>query len=149
MHVFKELYRDADGSIAIETAFVAPLLAMLSLGGFEVSAMVARQTELQSAASEAEAIALAASPDTAAERATVKSVIMASTGLEANEVAIAEKFRCSDAAVIVATETACEEDTTVWKYVEVTLSTTYTPTWQNWGFGQTINYNVVRRVMIS
>jgi Flp pilus assembly protein TadG len=149
MQTLKHLYHHAGGSIAIETAIVAPVLAILSLGGFEVSAMVARQTELQGAASEAESIALSASPDTAAERDTVKNVIMASTGLEPGEVTVVEKFRCGDAPIIVATQTSCEEGITVWKYVEITLTTSYTPTWQSWGFGKTVNYNVVRRVMIS
>ena len=73
MRGFRTLLRDARGSMAIETAIVAPVLAMLSVGGFEVSAMVARQTELQSAASEAEGIALAASPDDAGKLATLST----------------------------------------------------------------------------
>ena len=52
--------RNEDGSMAIETAFVAPILLVLALGGFEVSSMVARQTELQSAAAEAAAVVRAA-----------------------------------------------------------------------------------------
>jgi Flp pilus assembly protein TadG len=148
MRAFGSLLRDARGSIAIETAIVAPVLAMLSVGGFEVSAMVAKQTELQSAASEAESIALASPPDDAAERATLKNVIAASTGLEADEVTVTERYRCGDAAAIVTSDTVCNNGVVVWKYVEITLATTYTPTWNSWGLGDPIDYNVVRRVMI-
>jgi Flp pilus assembly protein TadG len=55
------LRRDARGTMAIETAIVAPVLALMAIGSFEVGSMVSRQQELQSAASEAESIILAAS----------------------------------------------------------------------------------------
>lgn len=135
--------------MAIETAIVAPVLAMLSVGGFEVSAIVARQNELQSAASEAESIALAAKPDTAEKLATLKSVIMSSTGLSSTEVTVSNRYRCGTAATLASAAASCASGTTVWTYVQITLSTSYTPTWQSWGLGDTINYNVTRRVMIS
>ena len=69
------LVRDDRGSMAIETAFVAPVLLLLSLGGFEVSQMVAGQTELQSAAAEAAAVVRAVAPETTGERNTVRSII--------------------------------------------------------------------------
>ncbi|OZA93393.1 MAG: hypothetical protein B7X57_05165 [Erythrobacter sp. 34-65-8] len=47
--------RDRRGSIAIETALVAPVLAVLALGSFEVGSLVSRQHELQTAAAEGEA----------------------------------------------------------------------------------------------
>ena len=58
------LLRCARGAFAIETALVAPLLALMSIGTFEVGTMVSRQQELQSAASEAESIILAAAGGT-------------------------------------------------------------------------------------
>ena len=53
--------RDRRGTMAIETTIVAPVLALMAIGSFEVGSMVSRQQELQSAASEAESIILAAS----------------------------------------------------------------------------------------
>ena len=149
MRGFRTLLRDARGSMAIETAIVAPVLAMLSVGGFEVSAMVARQTELQSAASEAEGIALAASPDDAGKLATLKNVIVASTGLTTEKVSVTNAYRCGDAGVMVASATVCATGQTVWKYVQIQLTDSYTPTWASWGLGSTMNYNITRRVMIG
>ncbi|NCU11657.1 MAG: pilus assembly protein, partial [Sphingomonadaceae bacterium] len=63
------LHRESDGAMVIETALVAPVLVLLSLGAFQISGVIARQTELQSAASEAAAIALASPPDSATKRA--------------------------------------------------------------------------------
>ena len=40
------LRHDASGAAIVETAVVVPVLAILSLGGFEVSNIVARQSEL-------------------------------------------------------------------------------------------------------
>ena len=143
------LLRDARGSMAIETAIVAPVLAMLSVGGFEVSAMVARQTELQSAASEAEGIALAAKPDDAAKLQTLKNVIMASTGLGTGNVTVTNTYRCGDSTVMVSSPTVCSTDEVAWTYVQIQLTDSYTPTWQSWGLGSTMNYNITRRVMIG
>ena len=143
------LLRDARGSMAIETAIVAPVLAMLSVGGFEVSAMVARQTELQSAASEAEGIALAAKPDDAAKLQTLKNVIMASTGLGTGNVTVTNTYRCGDSTVMVSSPTVCSTGEVAWTYVQIQLTDSYTPTWQSWGLGSTMNYNITRRVMIG
>ena len=149
MRRLRTLLRDARGSMAIETAIVAPVLAMLSIGGFEVSAIVARQTELQSAASEAEGIALAAKPDSAAKLQTLKNVIMASTGLDTANVTVTNTYRCGDSTLLVASETSCAAGEIAWTYVQIQMTDSYTPTWQSWGLGSTINYNITRRVMVG
>ena len=51
-----KLKRDERGAMMIETAIVAPVLILMSMGAFQVSQVVARQTELQNAAAEASAI---------------------------------------------------------------------------------------------
>jgi Flp pilus assembly protein TadG len=149
MRRIRTLLGDARGSMAIETAIVAPVLAMLSVGGFEVSAIVARQTELQSASSEAESIALAAAPDDAAKRATLKNVIMASTGLSTSQVAVTNTYRCGAATILVASASSCTSGQVVSTYVQIQLTDSYTPTWASWGLGGTMNYNITRRVMIG
>lgn len=149
MRRLRNLIRDARGSMAIETAIVAPVLAMLSVGGFEVSAMVARQSELQGAASEAESIALAAKPDDAGKRATLKNVIMASTGLTTSHVTVSNSYRCGDASVMVVSSTSCANGQVAWTYVTIQLTDTYTPSWTHWGFGAPMNYNITRQVMIG
>ena len=44
------LARDERGAMLIETAIVAPTLVLMSLGAYQISGVVARQSELQSAA---------------------------------------------------------------------------------------------------
>lgn len=143
------LCREAKGSMVIETAIVTPVLVMMALGGFEASRIVARQTELQSAAAEAAAIVRAAIPDTAAKRTTIRNVIAASTGIDANNITVTEVFRCGNATAYVSDDSTCANPDTVTNYVRVSMSTSYTPEWTNYGIGSTINYNVQRTVLIG
>lgn len=144
----RHLARNQRGAVMIETAIVAPVLIMMSLGAFQVSQIVARQTELQEAASEAAGIALAAMPDTAAERTTVKNIIVASTGLTSSQVTISEKFRCGTSTTYVDTDSSCV-GVKVANYVKIELDATYTPIWANWGLGGDLNFNVDRYVMVK
>ena len=145
----RRLRGDTAGSMVIETAIVAPVLAVLSLGGFEASSMVARQSELQSAAAEAEAIALASTPDTLQERNTIKAVIRASTGLAASKVTISNKYRCGTDAAKVANKATCPNADQVTTYLEIALTDTYTPVWTEFGIGSPLTYRVNRAVMVA
>lgn len=142
------LLRDERGAMMIETAIVAPVLVLLSMGAFQVSQIIARQTELQSAAAEASAIALAAPPETAEQRRILKGVVVSSTGLAATKVNITEKFRCGAATTYVSAASDCV-GTKVASYVLIELDDTYTPGWTEWGVGQPLNFNVDRYVMIK
>ena len=145
----RRLRRDQRGAIAIETAVVAPVLALMSVGAFQVSAMVARQSELQSAAAEAEAIALASPPDTVAERNTLKQIIMASARLDADQVTLVEKFRCNSAANLVDSSGTCATGDEISTFVQITITDTYTPQWTHFGVGEPLDYNLVRTVQVS
>lgn len=144
------LARDARGAVVIETAIVAPALVLLSLGGFEVSNIVARQSEIQSAAAEAAQIALAAKPDEEAEITIVKEVVMASTGLAADNVSLETVYRCKDGPTgYVSTTDDCDEGSIAWQYLQISMSDTYTPIWTSFGVGAPIEFNVVRTVMVA
>lgn len=147
-HFLARLRRDEAGAMLIETAIVAPVLVLMSIGAFQVSQVIARQTELQTAAAEASAIAQTAPPDTAEQRATLKDVIVASTGLDASKVTVSEKFRCGEATSYVATAEECV-DTKVAHYVLIEFDDTYTPSWTEWGIGSPITFNVDRYVMVK
>lgn len=142
------LWRDDRGAMLVETAIVAPVLVLMSMGAFQVSQVVARQTELQGAAAEATGIALASPPETNDQRTTLKSVIVASTGLDSDQVTVSEKFRCGSATTYVDSSSTCV-GTKVSSYVLIQLNDTYTPAWTQWGFGSPINFNVDRYVMIK
>jgi len=137
-----------DGSVAIEVAIVAPVLLLLSLGGFDASSMVARQTELQSAAAEAAAIVQAVPPTDEAGRNTVRDVLKVSTGLTDDDVSVVEIYRCGTSTDYVTTN-SCTTGEHVSKFIQATLTDTYNPVWTNFGIGGSIDYNVVRTVQIS
>lgn len=161
------LRTDETGAMLVETALVTPLLVLFSLGAFQVSGIVARQTELESAAAEASAIALASKPDTPSERDTLKQVIMASTGLPSapganllpsptsaggtdagstRGVSVTESYRCSSDTAMINNAANCTSGH-LSSFVTITLSDTYNPPWVQFGVGSPINYQVTRQVM--
>jgi Flp pilus assembly protein TadG len=141
------LLRDNRGTMLIETAIIAPVLVLMSLGAYQVSGMVARQSELQSAAAEASAIALAVEPDTDAKRTALKSVIMASTGLSTSKVTVAAAYRCGSGSFSTASNGCGSQKTS--QYVNIYLTDTYTPSWTHFGVGRPVTYRVRRYVMIK
>ncbi len=147
--LLSRLRQDREGAMVIETALVAPVLVLMSLGAYQVSGIVARQSELQSAAAEAGAIALASPPDTIAKRTVLKNVVMASSGLPANKVTVSVVYRCDAQTSFSNSATSCGTSGFVSSFVRIQLQDTYTPQWTRFGVGQPITYNVVRYVMIG
>ena len=137
---------DSSGTMAIETAIVAPILVLMSLGSFQVSTIVARQTELESAAAEGSAIALASAPDNPAKRTTLQQVIMTSTNLAATQVTVSEVYRCNSATTYLTASTSCTTGV-LSKYIKLYITDTYTPSWTRYGVGSPINFRVTRYVM--
>lgn len=150
--LFSRLRSDETGAMVIETALVAPVLVLMSLGAYQISGMVARQTELEGAASEAAAIALAAQPDTEAKRTTLQQVIQASTNLPAatspggRGVSVTEVYRCGVTSTYATSSTACTAGQ-ISRYVRISLVDTYNPTWTRFGLGSAVTYRVTRNVI--
>lgn len=142
------LRSDNRGTMIIETAIVTPVLLLMSMGAFQISQVVARQTELQNAAAEASAIALASPPDSATKRSVLKNIIVVSTGLAANKVTISAKFRCGSATTYVDSANSCV-GTKVSEFVLIQLDDTYTPVWTQWGLSKPLQFNVDRYVMVN
>ena len=143
------LSRASDGAMAIETAVVAPILLVLSLGGVEAGSMVARQSELQSAAAEALNIVQAAPPINPAQRTAIRDILKVSTGITSNDnVTVTEIYRCGTDADFVAAEADCGT-AAIATYIEIVLVDSYEPSWVAFGIGHEIDYNVVRTVQVS
>lgn len=137
------------GSVAIETAFVVPVLAMLALGGFETSRIIARGNELQSAMSEAAAVVIANPPETVSDRNTIEAIVETSTGLAANKVSLSRRFRCNDDATLAAAVTSCTTGAEISEFLRINITDSYTPIWTTFGVGQAINFNITRNVQVS
>lgn len=150
-HFFRSVLGNQAGSTVIETALVLPPLLALSVGSFEMSRIIARQADLQKAANEASDIVRAALPDTESKRTTIKSVIMASTGLPTEKVTIALAYRCSANSNYSDNVNSCSsgESTNATVYIKLVMTDTYTPIWQSYGMGSSMNYSVTRYVQIG
>lgn len=145
--LLRAILRDSRGAMAVETAIIAPVMVLFSLGSYQVSSLVARQSELQSAMSVAESIALATDPDTVDELTTLKNVVSASTGLATSKIAVAAAYRCNSSADYVALESTCATGANVSRYVRVTLTDSYVPIWTEFGVGKTIALRVDRYIL--
>jgi hypothetical protein len=143
------LARDSGGTMAIETAFVVPILLVMTFGGFEVSYMVARQSELRTAASEAVAITLSREAGQAVNDATVEDILEASTGLDDADVTLSRKYRCDLEDDLVDLESECAEGTVVSTFIVIEMDDTYTPAWTQFGIGGPVNFTVERTVQIG
>lgn len=146
--IWSNLLRDETGAIAIEVAIVLPTLLLMSLGAFEASMMVSRQMDLQNAAAEASQIALAAAPTDEAARATVKSVIVASTGVADTGVQVLERYRCGTEEDYVSDATTCVTPYYS-RFIEIVITETYTPSWAQITGMEPLTYNVSRMVQVG
>ena len=136
-----------EGTALIETAIIAPVLIMMSIGVFEASRMVARQSELQSTAEQATEITLATVPDTQGELDKVKAKLMASSGLGAARITLQFKYRCGTGSIST-TKPACSDDS-LNTYISMAISDEYQPIWSEWGVSRSFEYHVNRTVQIS
>ena len=148
-NTLKKFARNQRGSVAIETAFVIPILATMVLGGLEVSNIVSRQAELQTAAAEAAQVVLARPPKEASDRTKVESIIEASTGLAADKVTMQHRYRCDTSNALVADPDTCGTTSVISEFIIIRMSDTYTPAWTDFGIGRPVSFNVSRRVQIS
>lgn len=135
--------------MTIEMAAVVPVLVLMSIGTFEVSTMVSRQQELQSAASEGETIALAAAASAeTTSLTTVEDIIKTSMGLEDDQITITQLYRCDASETLVSDETGCSSDAVVTRYMRLELSDRYEPVWTQFGIGSAFDYNVDRMIQL-
>lgn len=145
----RSLLNDRCGAIVVEFALTAPILAMMVLGIFEVGMVVARQTELQSAASEIETIVLATNRGAETNPAELEKILMTSLNLPAEDVSVIRKVRCGISPNLADNPDSCAEDEVVSSYLVMDLNHTYLPTWTGFGIGREINLSVNRTVQIS
>lgn len=139
---------DERGSMAIETALITPLLALMALGTFEVSNIVSREQQLQSAANEASEIILAAAGGSGINSADLEEILEASLNLQDSQLQITQRFRCASN-VMVATQPTCNTGEQLYTYVHLNVTGTYSPMWTNFGVSSPITYSIQRTVQVS
>ena len=150
-----KLPRDCRGTMVIETAIIAPLLIILSIGAFEISTIVARHSEVQSAAAEAVAIVMAATPENQVQIEQIEAVMENSTGIPEDDVTFAIKVRCGTEDTLTVRQdltpdpALCgDEDRQAW-FLAISMTDRYNPVWTKFGVGEQLVYNVKRMVQLS
>lgn len=151
-----QLSDDQRGSFVIEAAIIIPILMTLAFGTFEVGSIVARQHQLQSAASEAAAIALAANQGVEVKIDTIRDILATSVDVPKSKISITRFYRCGDSATTVVDEGICQSKSTgedaaqpvVTSYLRIDVRDQYTPVWQKFGIGKPIDFRIERTVML-
>lgn len=141
--------RDNRGAVVIETAIVAPVLALMGVGAFQVSQVVARQHELQTGADDAASMALAGWDTDSGDTAAIKAVLKRTLDLDDSQITITKKYRCNSDGIYVADSAICLSDAIVTTYLVIRLTDTYTPMWADFGVSEPISYDVQRTVLVS
>lgn len=144
-----KLSRDERGSVLIETAIVAPVLLLMSVGAYDVSRGVARQTELQEVAAQFAAIAMARETVGETELAQMKAIAVATAGVEEEAIDIVENVKCGIEPDLYAATYECPGDDEQSRILTITIDAAYVPTWTSFGIGDPINLNVTRSVQIQ
>lgn len=140
---------DVRGSMAIETAFVAPMLIIMTLGTFEVGTIVARQHELQSAANEAEVIIMATKRGATADIRKIEEILQDSVDLPNSAITVERQYRCGMANGKIKDKGNCPTGSFISDYIAISLTDTYAPTWTAFGIGKPLTFSVNRTVQIQ
>jgi Flp pilus assembly protein TadG len=149
LHAFlARLAIDRSGAALIETAVLAPTLILMCVGGFEVSAIVARQSELQSTAEQAVEIAIAVSPTTEADLSKIEDILEGTSDLSDARVTMSYKYRCGTEETLSTIAPTCSEDA-LSTYISIAMTDEYQPLWTQFGFGNGLEYSVNRTVQVS
>jgi Flp pilus assembly protein TadG len=137
------------GSMAIETALVAPMVILLALSSADFSKIVSRQQELQSAVGQVEGIALASSASASTDTAALKTMLMQAVSLPSNNVTVEKLYRCGGNSTLVVASNSCSSSDVVSTYIRISLTDSYNPIWQRISKIGTWNFNVQRTVQLS
>jgi Flp pilus assembly protein TadG len=140
--------RDERGTMAIETALIAPLLALMALGVFEVSMIVSREQQLQSGANEASEIILAAAGGSGISSTDLEGILEVSLDLQPSQVTITPRYRCATGS-LTNTNATCGTGQQKYTYVHLQVTDTYTPMWTHFGVGSPVSYTIERTVQTS
>lgn len=144
-----KLKRDERGAVLIETAIIAPVLLVMSIGAYDVSRGVARQTELQEVTAEFAAIAMARESVGQTEIEQMKEIAVASARVDENAIEIVENVKCGIAPDVYDASYLCPGSEEQSRLLTIAIEATYVPTWTNFGVGRPINLSVTRSVQIQ
>lgn len=148
--ILRRLRSDTTGSVVVETAFVAPVLVVLGLGAYDISRIIARQSELQAGSTDVEGIVLAVSGSTATDVNTIKQVLQSSLNLSANNITVTKVYRCNTSDTLTTSNASCGGTSDVLStYVQVTITDSYSPVWTKFGVGSPFSYSLTKTVQVS
>lgn len=140
------LRRDERGLAAVEMGLVAPVLLFLTAGVADVSQMVARTIDLQQAAVQTAALAMAQPQPN--DYSALRTIAAQAAGLPAAQVAVNAGLSC-DGVVQAQADGACPTGQQQARYVNITFNASYVPTWRHFGIAANVPITVSRQVRVQ
>ncbi len=134
---------DSRGMAAVELALALPCILLLTLGAASVSSMVAMRNDLQQAAAQAAAMAIA-NPPQAGDMSTVKAVAVGASGLAADKVAVTTRMTCDG--IETTDVNGCSGTQEQARYVVISLNASFAPAWRHFGLPASVPIQVSREV---
>lgn len=140
------LHGDERGIAAVEFGLVVPVLLFLTAGVADVSQMVARTIDLQQAAVQTAALAMAQpQPNDLSE---LRTIAAQAAGLPAERVSVNASLSC-DGATQAQADGSCPTGQQQARYVLITFNASYVPTWRHFGISANVPIRVSRQVRMQ
>jgi Flp pilus assembly protein TadG len=125
MTSFRSLLADQRGNSLVEMAFVAPLLAALMVGTVDISRAYSARVKLEQAAQRAiERVQVSNYVET--DNTTIKSDAETAAG-NGSTATVTDWLQCGTSASKLAYTDACASGVAIARYVQVSITNTYTP----------------------
>jgi Flp pilus assembly protein TadG len=126
MTSLRSLLADQRGNSLVEMAFVAPLLAALMVGTVDISRAYSARVKLEQAAQRAIEKVQVSNYDVNSDNPTIKADAEAAAG-DGSTATVTDWLQCGTSASKLAYTDACASGVAIARYVQVSITNTYTP----------------------
>lgn len=136
-----------DGVAAIEFCLTLPIVLALTFGVYDVSRMISARIDYQQAVSEGAGLAIAQPPQIST--APIAAAVAAAANVPAGQVAVGVELRCNDVAMPAGTQACASPADERARFVSISVSGDFVPTWTHFALDRTIEMQVSRTVRVQ
>ena len=136
-----------DGVAAIEFCLTLPIVLALTFGVYDVSRMISARIDFQQAVSEGAGLAIAQPPQI--NVAPIVAAVAAAAKVPSSQVAVGVELRCNDVAMPAGTQACANVADERARFVSISVSGSYVPTWTHFALDRTIEMQVNRTVRVQ
>lgn len=136
-----------DGVAALEFCLTLPIMLALTFGVYDVSRMISTRIDFQQAVSEGAGLAIAQPPQITT--APIVAAVASAAKVPSSQVSVGVQLRCNDVAMPAGAVTCASPDDERARFVNISVSGTFVPTWTHFAVDQAIEMQVNRTVRVQ